>query len=777
METGRAKRAVTMLDGWRAKVALLATVATLSMGLSACGTCVNGDVSIFDMPLPGILVQLLDKNSSVIDIRYTDYRGEYCFEKVRLNEDMTIRAVLDELGNSASAPIHTAGTPGFCKDGPCTRAPDISFSCDLDGLEPNNSCGTASPVTLPYTNTLGTLCPPGDLDFYRFDIAEDGMAIVAQTYYSGFGNSFDSLLGIFDSNCNLLASEDWGGQGRYAKIAYPLPFPGTYYVTVTSSQDWNFQGSHTAFGAYGIDIGITHRSCVNVHVTMLGEPVEGAWVSSGMGPYCQTDSNGDCCFEAYEGLESEFTICHPVTLECVTVATTPQGPGSCTLGGCETLNFDFDYTCVSGAIIRDATPVGGASVCASFWNFSTCTVTSQDGTFCVVATADTNGSVTVQDPMFWYVWKEIPVTTESGGRCDQGGCTEVLLELPGITCVSGTVTRGGYPEQGIWVSGPGGQAQTAQDGTYCLQAPKNSYVCIHLDDPIVGDYRTTCLMTGDTGSCEEGGCTSLDFDLEPAACIHGVISRLGGTPAENVQVCAYPGECVTTDPDGRYCLRARTATYTQVTVYDPATGQGRYETLVTDGEGSCVPGTCTEFNMDDLPPAACASGVVSRAGVPQRAVTVCASPGGCGSTDSEGYYCLPIPADSYYYLWTYDPVLHDSYSAHGLPAPVGSCSEGNCADHNFAFTPTTCISGVVREGTAPLQGATVSNETGSVVTDENGYYCLPARANTSGWIRAVHPLDGSEITRYPKTGAGGSCEQGGCTTQNFTFDVKRVSPH
>ncbi len=778
MKPVQGKSITALLRARMKTVMLLLADVACALGLSACTTCVGGNVSMFDVPLSGVLVQLFDENSNLVDIRYTDYLGNYCFEKVRLDATMKIRAVLDEFGNSLSVPVHTSTTPGFCKHGPCTTAPDITFSCDLDSSEPNNSCGVATSVTLPYTNRFATLCPPGDVDFYRFDVAETNMAVVAETFYAGTGSSFYSRVGVFDADCNLLSWQTGTEASKYAKIAYTLPGPGTYYVAVTGRYDWDFQGNHSAFGAYGLDIHLTHASCVNAYVTSAGEPVEQAWVySSSTDQYCQTDRNGTCCLDAFEGIEAQYTICHPETWQCVEIATTPQLHGRCDLGLCEELAFDFDYTCVSGIVTREGSPIEGAWVAGYFGNLSTSTETDAQGGFCLIASADSQGFVSVQDPLFWNVWEGVQVFTGSGGRCGLGGCTEVEVELPGITCVSGSVTRDGYPEQGIWISSSSGDAvSTDIDGAYCLQAPKDTHVCISVYDPITDEIQDKCLTTGDTGSCDLGDCSHLDFELEPVACIHGTVTRQGEVPAEGVQVCAYPGECVGTGPDGYYCLKARTDTYAQVFVYDPACGNYWDAYAQTDGQGSCLEGTCIELNFQGLPSVACTSGIITRAGVPERGVSVCSSPGGCTKTDEDGKYCLAIPAFSDYYLYTTDPVLQDYYSHYGSPVPEGSCSTGNCATNNFTFDPATCISGVVREGTEPLKGAIVINETGSTETDKNGYYCLGARPNSSSPVYVYHPRDGSLIIRYPRTGTGGSCEQGGCTTQNFTFDVKRVSP-
>jgi hypothetical protein len=209
-------------------------------------------------------------------------------------------------------------------------------------------------------------------------------------------------------------------------------------------------------------------------------------------------------------------------------------------------------------------------------------------------------------------------------------------------------------------------------------------------------------------------------------------------------------------------------------IYDQVTGSWQGQHLQIGEEGSCLAGdgSCTEFNLE-LPAVACVRGTVTRVGAPEEGVRVCLNGTVlCTTTDFQGAYCLPAPEQSWAFVELIDPVLGEYLYNSTQTGARGLCGAGPCATLDLQFHEATCISGIVREGTAPLAGATVYNQFRSVTVDGEGRYCLPALANTQQMIETIHPVDGSYIVRFPTTGSGGRCDQGGCTTQNVTFDIK-----
>jgi len=209
-------------------------------------------------------------------------------------------------------------------------------------------------------------------------------------------------------------------------------------------------------------------------------------------------------------------------------------------------------------------------------------------------------------------------------------------------------------------------------------------------------------------------------------------------------------------------------------LHDDVSGEYTSLEVVTGLEGTCAEGNCTEQNFE-LPGVSCAGGVVTREGVPEEGAEVClAVPGDvCAVTGPEGEYCLPASMNASVGIEVRDPELGNWVYAYVHTGSSDSCPDGECASLDFDLPGATCLSGVVIEGTAPLEGAEVQNGYGRVFTNEEGHYCLPALSGATQWIRCGHPADGSEILRYPTPAGDGHCDVGGCTTQNFTFDLKK----
>jgi hypothetical protein len=85
--------------------------------------------------------------------------------------------------------------------------------------EPNDTCPTAQVIgeidgTIPFIVSGSLDTPPDepDVDFYRFE-APPGAQLIADHEGSetGKGTLIDSFLGLFDSDCNLLKSNDDSG--------------------------------------------------------------------------------------------------------------------------------------------------------------------------------------------------------------------------------------------------------------------------------------------------------------------------------------------------------------------------------------------------------------------------------------------------------------------------------------------------------------------------------------------------------------------------------------
>ena len=116
--------------------------------------------------------------------------------------------------------------------------------------EPNNSC--ASPqdlgmVTLPLSLT-GNLDTP-DVDFFRTSYASGTVVIDLE---SPLG--MDTYLGVFGSDCSLLAVNDDGGEGLNSQITINVPPDGTLIIAATSYGDYSFTGQGYYSGPYQLSL-------------------------------------------------------------------------------------------------------------------------------------------------------------------------------------------------------------------------------------------------------------------------------------------------------------------------------------------------------------------------------------------------------------------------------------------------------------------------------------------------------------------------------------------
>jgi hypothetical protein len=113
-------------------------------------------------------------------------------------------------------------------------------------LEPNNSCQTAQDVgavSLPYVldGNLDSSAGP-DIDFYRLSgTAGALLAIDHEGQSTGKGTLSDPYLGVFDSNCNLIAvNDDSGSTNSHVEIT--VPSDGVLVLGATFCCDSSFSG-------------------------------------------------------------------------------------------------------------------------------------------------------------------------------------------------------------------------------------------------------------------------------------------------------------------------------------------------------------------------------------------------------------------------------------------------------------------------------------------------------------------------------------------------------
>jgi cysteine-rich repeat protein len=134
-----------------------------------------------------------------------------------------------------------------CDDGNTEDDDGCDAQCQNEVLpDGNDSCETATLIT-DRTNALIGL--PGDLDFYRFS----GDANI-WTYIDTDGNSsddndkIDTVISVYDANCNLIAENDDAASGSAdSELILRLPADGDYFVEVQDYNTW--KGDRTPRGS------------------------------------------------------------------------------------------------------------------------------------------------------------------------------------------------------------------------------------------------------------------------------------------------------------------------------------------------------------------------------------------------------------------------------------------------------------------------------------------------------------------------------------------------
>jgi hypothetical protein len=150
-------------------------------------------------------------------------------------------------------------------------------------VEPNNPCAAAQnfgDTGLPY-DVSGNL-DLNDVDFFRFNaIAGEEVVADLEGSATGQGTLGDPYLGLFDSNCNLLAINDDSGTLN-SRLYFTVPADGVFVLAASGFCDYNFDGSHGYTGTYTLTIAQAPQlSTVSGRVVdaALGDPLPGAWVN------------------------------------------------------------------------------------------------------------------------------------------------------------------------------------------------------------------------------------------------------------------------------------------------------------------------------------------------------------------------------------------------------------------------------------------------------------------------------------------------------------------
>lgn len=126
-------------------------------------------------------------------------------------------------------------------------------------VEPNDSCGSAQDLgviilPLSFDGALdGFPYPSGDIDFIQLAVSPNmTVRIDLEGSSSGMGTLSDPFLGLFDSQCNLVAWNDDGGLGLNSRLIATVPNDGVLVLGITRCCDAGF--SEGGSGTYLLSV-------------------------------------------------------------------------------------------------------------------------------------------------------------------------------------------------------------------------------------------------------------------------------------------------------------------------------------------------------------------------------------------------------------------------------------------------------------------------------------------------------------------------------------------
>jgi hypothetical protein len=145
---------------------------------------------------------------------------------------------------------------------PLIAFPSQAFAQAVE-VEPNDTCVEAQDIgpidvaaaAFSLQGSLDTPPEEPDVDFFRFSAAP-GAQLVAnhEGEATGAGTLPDPLLGLFDSDCNLLASNDDFGGTLNSRLRFDVPPDGVFVLAATGFPDFDFTGSGGSSGTYQLTI-------------------------------------------------------------------------------------------------------------------------------------------------------------------------------------------------------------------------------------------------------------------------------------------------------------------------------------------------------------------------------------------------------------------------------------------------------------------------------------------------------------------------------------------
>ncbi len=157
----------------------------------------------------------------------------FTFGLIRDKQDNRVITHTQSREELKQLPIFQIMADNFVRDG------SLSFVGPMDTIPGDATTTEVLPLDVPVTAALNTV---GDWDWFRFDVAADGIFTFSLSG-SGANPVSDTYLRLYDSNSVLIAFDDDGGPGLFSELTISLSV-GTYFVEAASFFD-SLSGEYT----------------------------------------------------------------------------------------------------------------------------------------------------------------------------------------------------------------------------------------------------------------------------------------------------------------------------------------------------------------------------------------------------------------------------------------------------------------------------------------------------------------------------------------------------
>jgi hypothetical protein len=182
-------------------------------------------------------------------------------------------------------------------------------------VEPNDPCAEAQDVgpidvtgAFSIRGSLDTPPDEPDIDFFRFSTTPGAqLAADHEGQETGAGTLSDPFLGVFDTACNLLGSNDDASGSLNSRFLFEVPPDGVFILAATAFGDDQFTGDGSSSGTYRLAVSQAPPAIGSISGRIVGAP-SGEPLPGNEPPFATAEllrCDGDDCFDLVSSLSAD----------------------------------------------------------------------------------------------------------------------------------------------------------------------------------------------------------------------------------------------------------------------------------------------------------------------------------------------------------------------------------------------------------------------------------------------------------------------------------------